>query len=467
MGGQKGTHSIEFGGLRFSRAARTWPQPITDAGHCGVGHPVQRQHRSNHGVLGREQGGRGRIRRARGGVPIFALGFPSPCSWCAFLQPNPPPPHPDTHTQDVAVCLVLCEAVYKAADVDTGAATAALCRLAAAFPAGVVPPLSLAWTRPTAPQAYLVVDCPTTNALYVAFRGTKRRADLGTLSDVAPAPAWPRRHAPGGAAAAAPPPPRRRPPRVCAPGGGGAGGGVGGARGGKGAAPGAHRPLAGGGGRPAGGAAVAGGRGGVGVDARRARRRRRAAAAAVSVRPARRRPGRRPRRRVCVHAGWRAQHQETVRGCGRPRVCADVCHARRRGRAPRGRRGPPGLWHPLPQLQHPRGRGAHAVDAAGRVAAREAGGRHARRPRHPPPRTKTRRPPPSPPPQCVARRPPCSPPPCPPRARWRPRRRGRRRWTWRGRGVRRGAATGGGGRPCRRRWRRCRRRHHVWWWRPP
>ena len=42
------------------------------------------------------------------------------------------------------------------------------------------------------PSLYLLADCPSTNALYVAFRGTKAQGDLLVLADVAPlSPPWP------------------------------------------------------------------------------------------------------------------------------------------------------------------------------------------------------------------------------------------------------------------------------------
>ena len=42
------------------------------------------------------------------------------------------------------------------------------------------------------PSLYLLADCPATNALYVAFRGTKVQSDFLVLADVVPqSPPWP------------------------------------------------------------------------------------------------------------------------------------------------------------------------------------------------------------------------------------------------------------------------------------
>ena len=61
------------------------------------------------------------------------------------------------------------------------------------------------------PSLYLLADCPSTNALYVAFRGTKAQGDLLVLADVAPlSPPWPAekgRLSPAGAVSSSPSPP--------------------------------------------------------------------------------------------------------------------------------------------------------------------------------------------------------------------------------------------------------------------
>ena len=42
------------------------------------------------------------------------------------------------------------------------------------------------------PSLYILADCPATNALYVAFRGTKVQSDFLVLADVVPlSPPWP------------------------------------------------------------------------------------------------------------------------------------------------------------------------------------------------------------------------------------------------------------------------------------
>ena len=52
--------------------------------------------------------------------------------------------------------------------------------------------LEAAAAFPGCPSLYLLADCPATNALYVAFRGTKVQTDFLALADVAPlSPPWP------------------------------------------------------------------------------------------------------------------------------------------------------------------------------------------------------------------------------------------------------------------------------------
>ena len=168
--------------------------------------------------------------------------------------------------QDLIACLLLAECVYKEADVGRAAATARLCGLAGTFPPSLVPPLRLVWVGdwggdeegegrpqrrrrrrrrrgedeaeeeeeeaggaggggqaaaaaaggggagaragaapppPPPPPGFCRRRLPRHGALYVAFRGTKRRADLAVNADVAPAPAW---ESGGGAPPAHPPP---------------------------------------------------------------------------------------------------------------------------------------------------------------------------------------------------------------------------------------------------------------------
>ena len=102
---------------------------------------------------------------ANGGWGPACAGAPPIPAQC---PPQIPPP------QDLIVCVLLSEGAYKAADVGVDAATTRIAGLARTFPPSLVPPLRLQWTLAAAEQACVLADCPRTNALYVAFRGTKR-----------------------------------------------------------------------------------------------------------------------------------------------------------------------------------------------------------------------------------------------------------------------------------------------------
>ena len=116
-----------------------------------------------------------------------ALGLPPdqlqvPAGWhLALLVMRPPP---TTHTpassspccvQDVITCLLLSEAVYKAAEGPPAAAVAALNDLRSQFPGGLAPLISVQFCRRSAAHRYMLAR--TTSALYCAFMGTKQPRD--------------------------------------------------------------------------------------------------------------------------------------------------------------------------------------------------------------------------------------------------------------------------------------------------
>lgn len=107
----------------------------------------------------------------------------------------------NSYVQDLVACVLLSEAIYKAAEGPPSAAAAALLALRAAFPPGAARLAELQFSRRSAPHRYCLARGP--DALYVAFMGTKHPRDVLADANLLATLLWDQAPAAAAAASAA------------------------------------------------------------------------------------------------------------------------------------------------------------------------------------------------------------------------------------------------------------------------